>query len=118
MPRLQNLNGGTRSILLDEPLENGWRRVGLALEHAGIGVEDRDRANGTYFVNILPPVRKAGFLDSLAFWRSKEVPKPVRYQVYVHENATGCEVTVKDENAENSPAAQQVLDTLYQSLGK
>ena len=117
-PRLQNLNGGTRSILLDEPLENGWRRVGLALEHAGIGVEDRDRANGTYFVNILPPVRKAGFLDSLAFWRSKEAPKPVRYQVYVHENATGCEVTVKDENAENSPAAQQVLDTLYQSLGK
>jgi uncharacterized lipoprotein len=91
----------------------------MALERADIGVEDRDRTNGVYFVNVTPPPKEKSWLDSLAFWRSKEgSAKPVRYQVSVRESNAVCEVTVTDEKSESTPAAQHVLDMLYQNLNK
>lgn len=117
--RLQTQSNGQKVIVLNEPFEKSWRKVGLALERADIGVEDRDRANGVYFVNITPPPKEKSWLDSLAFWRSAEgSAKPVRFQVSVRESGEGCEVSVTDEKSESTPAAQRLLDTLYQSLNK
>lgn len=117
--RLQTQSNGQKIIVLNELFEKSWRKVGLALERADIGVEDRDRANGVYFVNIAPLPKEKGWLDKLAFWRSNESSaKPVRFQVSVRETGESCEVSVTDEKSENTPAAQRLLDTLYQSLNK
>ncbi len=40
-------------VSVDESFERAWRRVGLALDRAGFTVEDRDRAQGVYFVRYI-----------------------------------------------------------------
>jgi outer membrane protein assembly factor BamC len=43
------------SLVIDEPFERAWRRVGLALDRGGFTVEDRDRAGGLYYVRYIDP---------------------------------------------------------------
>ena len=50
--------GSTPVVQIDEGFDRAWRRVGLALDRTGFTVEDRDRAQGTYFVRYVEP--KAG----------------------------------------------------------
>ena len=64
---------------MEEPFDRAWRRVGLALDRIGFTVEDRDRAQGLYFVRYVDPDAdnkspSKGFLSRLAFWRSDDKP--------------------------------------------
>jgi outer membrane protein assembly factor BamC len=43
------------SMVVDEPFDRAWRRVGLALDRGGFTVEDRDRAAGLYYVRYVDP---------------------------------------------------------------
>ena len=43
------------SLVVDEPFDRAWRRVGLALDRGGFTVEDRDRAAGLYYVRYIDP---------------------------------------------------------------
>jgi outer membrane protein assembly factor BamC len=43
------------SMVVDEPFDRAWRRVGLALDRGGFTVEDRDRASGLYYVRYVDP---------------------------------------------------------------
>jgi len=49
------VSGGTQALDVDEGFERAWRRVGLALDRGGFTVEDRDRAQGLYFVRYIDP---------------------------------------------------------------
>src|SRR5690606_33231907 len=40
-------------LIVKEAFDRAWRRVGLALDRVGFTVEDRDRANGIYFVRYV-----------------------------------------------------------------
>ncbi len=42
--------GGVPDLLVPEPFDRAWRRVGLAIEQAGLGLQDQDRDEGIYFV--------------------------------------------------------------------
>jgi len=117
-PRLQTLTNGSKVILLNEPFDRSWRRVGLALEHEGFVVEDKDRANGVYFLRVQEETKGKSFLDKLAFWRSEEAPKPTRYQVTVHESHDGCEVASSKGNSEEDATTQRIIDILFKALGK
>jgi outer membrane protein assembly factor BamC len=117
--RLQTLPNGSKIILLSEPFDRSWRTVGLALEHGGFVVEDKDRANGVYFLRVEEDAKEKGWLDKLAFWRDDEKSrKPARYQVTVHEGSAGCEVAVNNGNGESNPNTQRIIDALYKALGK
>jgi outer membrane protein assembly factor BamC len=100
-------NKGIKSILLGEPFDRSWRRVGLALDHARINVTDKDRSKGIYFVAPLPDK------DS-----KDNKQKQSDYQVNVHENANGTEVTVVDQNGKNDAAATKLVEAIYQNLDK
>jgi len=100
--KLQESNG-TKSILLGEPFDRSWRRVGLALDHARLVTTDKDRSKGIYFVAAAPDKDK------------KKLPD---YQVVVHENAAGSEVTVVDQNGKSSAETTRVVEVLYQNLDK
>jgi outer membrane protein assembly factor BamC len=43
-----------------EGFDRAWRRVGLALDRGGFTVEDRDRAQGLYFVRYIDPEVEGG----------------------------------------------------------
>ncbi len=43
------------SLVIEEPFDRAWRRVGLALDRGGFSVEDRDRASGIYYVRYIDP---------------------------------------------------------------
>lgn len=66
-------------LTLDEPFDRSWRRLGLALDRIGFTVEDRNRAEGVYFVRYVDSDNEnyykkseKGFLSKLAFWRSDD----------------------------------------------
>ncbi|MBI1174385.1 MAG: outer membrane protein assembly factor BamC [Sideroxydans sp.] len=114
-PVLQRLSDGSTAIVLNQPFDRSWRQVELALEQAGIAVDDKDRANGVLY---LRPVKKEeGILDSLEFWKSEDDKQPSRMQVSVHQDATGCVVTVSTAEGGSNADTQRVIDTLYQNMG-
>ena len=48
-------NPQATSLVVEEPFDRAWRRVGLALDRGGFTVEDRDRAAGLYYVRYIDP---------------------------------------------------------------
>jgi outer membrane protein assembly factor BamC len=80
---LSKSNDGTLSLAVNDEFDRAWRRVGLALDRVGFVVEDKNRANGIYFVRYTDvdidtsPKNKKGLLDNLKFWGDdKEEKKP------------------------------------------
>src|SRR5690606_23406079 len=72
-------------VLIDEPFDRAWRRVGLALDRTGFTVEDRDRSQGTYFVRYVPPnpeKKDPGFLGRLfSFGGSDRNQQPLKFRI-------------------------------------
>lgn len=78
---------GSASLAVNDEFDRAWRRVGLALDRIGFVVEDKNRANGVYFVRYTDvdidtsPKQKKGLLDNLKFWgddkKEEKKPEPV-----------------------------------------
>jgi outer membrane protein assembly factor BamC len=100
--KLQDSNG-TKSILLGEPFDRSWRKVGLALERARIAATDKDRSKGIYFIPAAP---------------DKDKKKQPDHQIVVRESAAGCEVTVVDADGKSNAETTRLVETLYQNLEK
>lgn len=100
--KLNTLADGSKSILLNEPFDKSWRKVSLALEQAGLALEDKDRSKGIFF---LRPAKNS-------------TDKADAYQVSVRESGTGCEVTSSNAKGASTPDTQRIMDTLYQQLSK
>lgn len=72
---------GTLHLVLNDPFDRAWRRVGLALDRVGFVVEDKDRSKGLFYVRYADvdideaPQGKKGFLSSLKFWGNDEEEK-------------------------------------------
>lgn len=65
---------GSATLVLNDPFDRAWRRVGLALDRIGFVIEDKDRANGIFFVRYADvdiddaPQKKKGLFETLKFW--------------------------------------------------
>lgn len=99
--KLQTRADGSKSILLNEPFDKSWRKVSLALEQAGISLEDKDRSKGVFFLRV-----------------AKNADKDAASQVNVRETPAGCEVTVSNGKGASTADTQRVIDTLYQQISK
>ena len=111
---------GQPTVQIDEGFDRAWRRVGLALDRTGFTVEDRDRAQGVYFVRYValnPDKKEPGFIAKLF---SSEANIPVlKYRITV--KTTGAETTVVSVlNATGGPAAvadaQNIVKVLAEDL--
>ncbi|WP_374352925.1 outer membrane protein assembly factor BamC [Chitinimonas sp.] len=130
---LSNQADGKRALVLSEGFDRAWRRVGLALEHAGYGINDRDRSLGIYYVS--PAVGKDGkpeasassggssWLSKLAFWKSDEkkpldLVKGPEYLVIVSAKDGQTQVRVGTREGSNLPqaTADAMLDALLGEL--
>jgi outer membrane protein assembly factor BamC len=111
-------NGAT---LLNTPdsFDVTWRRVGLALDRTGFTVEDRDRAQGVYFVRYVDttPKEEKGFFSKM-FSGSAPESAPVKYRIVVRNAGSASEVSVKNGSGqeENSPVTQRILKLLADDL--
>ena len=114
------LADGQPAVQFDDGFERAWRRVGLALDHTGFTVEDRDRSKGIYYVRAVDPAtqkKDPGFFARL-FGRGNQ-PLPTHlYQIKVDSSSGKSTVTVLGENGAPVPAeeAQRIVRVLADDL--
>ncbi len=111
--------GNTTVLNIPDSFDVAWRRVGLALDRTGFTVEDRDRAQGVYFVRYVDttPKEEKGFFSSL-FSSKPQATGPVKYRIAVRKATNTTQVTVQDAEGktENSPITQRILKLLADDL--
>jgi outer membrane protein assembly factor BamC len=104
---------------IPDTFDVAWRRVGLALDRTGFTVEDRDRAQGVYFVRYVDSASKdeKGFFGKM-FSSSTSETGPVKYRIAVRNSGTSTEVTVQNAAGitENSPVSQRILKLMADDL--
>jgi outer membrane protein assembly factor BamC len=117
--RVANVNN-VPVVQIDEGFERAWRRVGLALDRTGFTVEDRDRAQGTYFVRYVEPVanKSEPGLFSKLFSSSPAAIPPLKYRITVKSQGETSVVSVLNTQgaAESSANAQRIVQVIADDL--
>ncbi|MFD2451443.1 outer membrane protein assembly factor BamC [Ideonella paludis] len=112
--------GDSAALQVDDTIERAWRRVGLALDRGGFTVEDRDRAQGIYFVRFVDAKEAAkddGFFARL--FSSKDAVNPLsRYRIVVTADGSNTRVSVQNSQGQpdNSANAQKIVALLVEEL--
>ncbi|WP_372826880.1 outer membrane protein assembly factor BamC [Polaromonas sp.] len=106
-------------VQIDEGFDRAWRRVGLALDRTGFTVEDRDRAQGTYFVRYVEPTadkKEPGFFAKI-FSSPTAIP-PLKYRIAVRSQGEATTVSVLNEQgaADASANAQRIVQVIADDL--
>jgi outer membrane protein assembly factor BamC len=115
MASLREIAGGNTIIVVNDAFDRSWRKVGLAIESAGLAVEDKDREKGIYF---LRPVKlESGWLDKLKFWKSSE-DTTRHYRVTVKDGGTSCEVSIIDQDGASNKVTKQMLEAIYKNINQ
>ena len=117
--RISNVNG-TPVLQIDEGFDRAWRRVGLTLDRTGFTVEDRDRAQGTYFVRYVEPTsdkKEPGFLSKL-FSSATPAAPPLKYRIAVKSQGDATVVSILNAQgvSENSANAQRIVQVIADDL--
>lgn len=112
---LQEVFDGSSVIVVNDVFDKSWRRVGLAIERAGLIVETNDRAKGIYFLR--PAKAESGWLDKLQFWRDSEDTN-TRYRVNVKDGGKACEVSVTDQDGVSDVVAKQMIEAIYKNISQ
>jgi outer membrane protein assembly factor BamC len=118
---------GVTVLTVNDPFDRAWRRVSLAIDRIGFAVEDRDRSRGEFNVrysNIDSDESKKGeegWLDKMKFWgddekNKTELNKQFIVKVESAESTSKVYVMNKDGQQARSPAADSILNMLYEQL--
>ena len=112
--------GNTPVVQIDEGFDRAWRRVGLTLDRTGFTVEDRDRAQGTYFVRYVEPnadKKERGFFGKLFGPSEKAVP-PLKYRISLKSQGESTTVSVLNASGapESSANAQRIVQVIADDL--
>ncbi|MDP1791703.1 MAG: outer membrane protein assembly factor BamC, partial [Methylibium sp.] len=123
--RARLLAGSGTGLQVDEGFDRAWRRVGLALDRSGFTVEDRDRAQGLYYVRYVDQAQagkdEPGFFSKLFGGGKKDAATQgglARYRIAVKSQADSTLVTVLNNQgaSETGDAAQRILELLATDL--
>lgn len=112
--------GNMPVVQIDEGFDRAWRRVGLTLDRTGFTVEDRDRAQGTYFVRYVEPnadKKEKGFFAKL-FSRSEQAAAPLKYRIELKSQGESTTVSVLNASGapESSANAQRIVKVIADDL--
>ena len=107
------------TVQIDEGFDRAWRRVGLALDRTGFTVEDRDRAQGTYFVRYVEPsaAKKDEGVLARIFKKDSSDP-PLKFRIAVKSQGESTTVSVLNSNGvqESSANAQRIVQVIADDL--
>ena len=113
----------TPTLQIDDGFDRAWRRVGIALDRSGFTVEDRDRAQGLYFVRYVDPAsagREEPNFFSKMFKSKKADPAALaKYRVKVNSEGTATTtVAVLDSQGkpESGEAGKRIVALLLDDL--
>lgn len=111
---------GVPVVQVDDGFDRAWRRVGLSLDRTGFTVEDRNRAEGIYFVRYVEPKadsKEPGFFGKL-FGASSNEAAPLKYRIAVRSQGESTTVSVLNAAgaAESSANAQRIVKVLADDL--
>ena len=113
----------TPTLQVDDGFDRAWRRVGIALDRSGFTVEDRDRAQGLYFVRYVDPAfagrEEPGFFSRLFSRRKKNESGPRQVPRQGHRaKATTSTVAVLDSQGkpETSANGKRIVGLLLDDL--
>jgi outer membrane protein assembly factor BamC len=117
--RVANANG-VPVVQVDDGFERAWRRVGLSLDRTGFTVEDRNRAEGIYFVRYVESKadnKEPGFFSKL-FGASSTDTAPLKYRIAVRSQGESSTVSVLNAAGapESSANAQRIVKLLADDL--
>ena len=112
------------TLQVDDGFDRAWRRVGLALDRSGFTVEDRDRAQGVYFVRYVDPAfagrEEPGFFTKLfSFGKKDDGSGLAKYRVKVTaEGSATSTVAVLDSQGkpESGEAGKRIVGLLLDDL--
>jgi outer membrane protein assembly factor BamC len=108
-------------LMLGEPYDRAWLRVGLALDRSNFTVDDRDRTRGLYFVRYVDPKdmssEEQGFWSQIFHGRKEKVAKQYRVNVRaITPNQTRVAV-IDDKGAiDSSSQAKQIMSLMVDQL--
>lgn len=111
-------------VELSVGFDRSWRDVGLALDRSNFTVEDRNRANGVYYVryvNSKDVGDSKGFFSNLFSSKDNSSLQAKKYQVVLKgtgENSASVYVQNADGKPENTPAGVQLLTILTEQLSR
>lgn len=113
--------GGDATLIVMDGFSRAWREVGLALDRVGFTVEDRNRADGLYFVRYNDPLKedkKKGLLSKLAFWTDDEPSAAEQYRIVLVAQGDKTHVTVQDAQGQrdNSSTAKRILTLVQEQM--
>jgi outer membrane protein assembly factor BamC len=118
-PVAQVVAGSQPTLKINEGFDRAWRRVGLSLDRTSFTVEDRDRAQGLYFVRYVEPTadkKDPGFFGRMFSSTSTAAPLKLRISV----RGEGQTSTVAVLNAEGAPDtsanAKRILQLIAEDL--
>jgi outer membrane protein assembly factor BamC len=109
-------------LQVDDSFDRAWRRVGLALDRSGFTVEDRDRAQGLYFVRYVDPAlmgkEEPGFFSRIFRAKPDGAAGPARYRVLVKGDGERSTVSVLTGQGapESGEAGRRIVALLVQDL--
>ena len=109
------------SLVIEEPFDRAWRRVGLALDRGGFSVEDRDRASGIYYVRYIDPKfadkEEPGWWSKL-FGDGRNPAAAVRYRIVLKNAAEKTNLSVQTATgaADTGDNAKRIVGLLAKDL--
>jgi outer membrane protein assembly factor BamC len=125
--RAANGNGGPSAqysnseLMLGEPYDRAWLRVGLALDRSNFTVDDRDRTKGIYFVRYVDPKdmtsAEQGFWSQVFHGRKEKVAKQYRVNVRaITPNQTRVAIIDDKGTVDTSSQAKQIRSLMIDQL--
>jgi len=108
---------GQASITLIDTLDRAWRRTGVALDRSGFTVEDRDRANGLYFVRYVAAGKTAeqpGFFSRI-FSSKTELSTLARYRISV-TGLSADQSVIRILTSEGKPASKEDAERICKNF--
>jgi len=114
--------GATMEV--EDNFDRAWRRIGLALDHGGFTVEDRDRAQGLYYVRYVDAKEAAkeepGFFSKITsfFGISKPTSAVGKYRISIKAPGDTATVTVLNDQGQPDKGenAQRIVSLLVDEL--
>ena len=112
--------GNQPAIEIQDGFDRAWRRVGVAIDRTGFTVEDRDRAQGVFFVRYAPPGspdKEPGFFAKI-FSSEKATPSLAKYRIAVTSKGDVSTVVVQaaDGLPETSKNAEKIIKLLADEI--
>ena len=111
------------TMQVDDNFDRSWRRIGLALDHGGFTVEDRDRAQGLYYVRYVDAKEAAkeepGVFSKITSFFGKSSSSAVgKYRISIKAPSDSATVTVLNDQGQpdNGENAQRIVTLLVDEL--